>query len=173
VGTVTGLSEVDGTHITSFTEAHGLVDDTINSLAEDRDANLWIGTDAGGAMRVAAFGLVSYFRADGLTVDYVPFLIDGGAGRMVAVSGNYQPQRIPWPPLRAARFNVPRDVPDDGSLCPSRSPGCVVAGTRGLLNPPVTTSPSLRPAPVARYAGACAPSDDLFPMFQDSRRHPG
>ena len=175
VGTVTGLSDVDGTHITSFTEAHGLVDDTINSLTEDRDGNLWIGTDAGGAMRVAAFGLISYFRADGLRVDYVPFLIDGAAGRIVAVSGNYfSVNEFDGRHFVPARFDVPRSVPDDGFFCALRDHlGAWWLGTpRGLYEFPAVRhiTDLARLAPVARYARHPAlPSDDLFPMFEDSR----
>ena len=162
VGTVTGLSDVDGTRITSFTEAHGLVDDTINSLAEDRDANLWIGTDAGGAMRVAAFGLVSYFQADGLRVDYVPFLIDGGAGGMIAVSGNYfSLNEFDGRRFVPARFNVPRNVPMTAS-----SVSFAITWVRGgserrkgcTDSPPFITSPILRasrPSPAMPVVVRC------------------
>ena len=37
-----GLSDVDGAQITSVSPAHGLVDDPINAVTEDRDGNLWI-----------------------------------------------------------------------------------------------------------------------------------
>ena len=71
VGTAVGLSDIDGAQITSISEAQGLVHDAINTISEDRDGNLWIGTDTSGAVRIAAFGLVSYFVADGLRHDYV------------------------------------------------------------------------------------------------------
>ena len=71
VGSGAAFSDVDGTHITNVSHDQGLADDAINTMAEDRDGNLWIGTDASGAVRIAASGLVSYFEADGLRHDFV------------------------------------------------------------------------------------------------------
>jgi ligand-binding sensor domain-containing protein len=60
VGTVAGLSNVDGAHITSVSQAQGLMDDAINTVMEDRDGNLWIGTDASGAVRTAHGGTANF-----------------------------------------------------------------------------------------------------------------
>ena len=89
-------------------------DDAINTVSEDRDGNLWIGTDTSGAVRIAAFGLVSYFEADGLRHDYVPFLIEDDAGRVIAVSAyRFTINEFDGRRFVPARFNVPRGVPDD------------------------------------------------------------
>ena len=78
-------------------------------MREDADGNLWIGTDASGAVRIAAFGLVSYFRADGLRNDFAPFLIEGDAGRVIAVSGNhFTINEFDGRRFVPVRFNVPR-----------------------------------------------------------------
>jgi signal transduction histidine kinase/ligand-binding sensor domain-containing protein len=175
VGTVTGLSEIAGDRITSITETQGLADDTINALAEDLEGNLWIGTDAGGAMRVMADGLVSYFKADGLAVDYVPFLIEGNAGSVIAVSGNYfSIGEFDGHRFVPARFNVPRSVPDDGFFCVLRDHlGAWWLGTpKGLYEFPAVQSVTdlSRVAPVAHYAQIPGVgSDDLFPLFEDTR----
>ena len=122
------MSHIDGEQITSVGPAHGLADDPVNTVAEDRDGNLWIGTDASGALRIAAFGLVSYFEADGLRNDFVPFLFEGDQERVIAVSASLHHQRIRRPSLREDQ--VQRSAARAGHRfvhCPSRSPGRLVA----------------------------------------------
>ena len=71
VGAIEGLSEflADGSgggRLHVYTPANGLSDVTINALCEDRAGNLWIGTEAGGAMKLAVNGFTTYEKADGL-----------------------------------------------------------------------------------------------------------
>ncbi|MFL0685180.1 MAG: two-component regulator propeller domain-containing protein [Algoriphagus aquaeductus] len=42
-----GLSRYDGNNFTNFTNAHGLVNNTVRSIWEDKDGMLWIGTLSG------------------------------------------------------------------------------------------------------------------------------
>src|SRR5689334_14153812 len=49
----------------SYTHANGLPLDDIHSLGRDRDGNVWIGTDSGGAGRLAANGFRTYGFEDG------------------------------------------------------------------------------------------------------------
>ena len=175
VGTVDGFSDVDGTHITNVSRMQGLAEDAINTMAEDRDGNLWIGTDASGAVRIAASGLVSYFEADGLEHDFVPALIETDAGRVAAVSGaQYTINEFDGRRFVAARFNVPRDLPADRYFSVLRDHlGAWWVGTAaGLYRfPPIREIAAVaRVRPDAHYAGLPAlPSDDLFPLFEDQR----
>jgi len=174
VGTVTGLSVIHGPQITSVTQEQGLVQDAINSVSEDPDGNVWIGTDTSGAARIAAFGLVSYFHADGLRHDYVPSLIEDD-GRVIAVSGAFLAiNEFDGRGFASARFNVPRDVPADGYFAVLRDhQGAWWLGTAvGLYRfPPVRRVTDLaRVSPAAHYARlSTVPSDDLFPLFEDAR----
>ena len=114
VGTVAVLSVIDGAQITNVTHGQGLVQDAINTVSEDPDGNVWIGTDTSGAVRIAAFGLVSYFVPDGLRHDYIPFLMEGDSGRVIAVSGyRFTVNEFDGRRFAFARFNVPPDAPDD------------------------------------------------------------
>ena len=175
VGTVAGVSDIDGAQITSIGEAQGLVPDAINTLNEDRDGNLWIGTDTSGAVRIAAFGLVSYFVADGLRHDYIQSLIEGDSGRLIAVSGyRFTINEFDGRRFVSARFNVPPDVPDNRYSGVLRDhQGAWWLGTAiGLYRfPPVRRIADLgRVPPEAHYARLPAlPSDDLFPLFEDAR----
>jgi signal transduction histidine kinase/streptogramin lyase len=175
VGTVTGLSVIHGAQITNVTQDQGLVHDAINSVSEDPDGNVWIGTDTSGAVRIAAFGLVSYFQADGLRHDYVPSLTEDDAGRVIAVSGAFLTiNEFEGRRFASTRFNVPADVPDDGYFSALRDhQGAWWLGTAmGLYRfPPVRGLADLaRVSPQAHYARLSAlPSDDLFPLFEDAR----
>jgi signal transduction histidine kinase len=175
IGTVAGLSDVDGAQITNVSPAHGFVEDAINAVTEDRDGNLWIGTDSLGAVRIAAFGLVSYFHADGLRNDYVPSLMEGDGGRLIAVSGAHLTiNEFDGRRFVPARFKVPPGVPDDRYFCVLRDHlGAWWLGTAmGLYRfPAVRQSADIaRVAPDAHYAGLPGlPSDDLFPLFEDRR----
>ena len=175
VGTVTVLSVIDGARITSVSSGEGLVQDAINTVNEDADGNLWIGTDTIGAVRMAAFGLVSYFEADGLKYDHVPSLIEDDAGQVIAVSGSrFTINEFDGRRFASARFNVPRDAPDDRYFSVLRDhKGAWWLGTAlGLYRfPRVRRIADLaRVSPEAHYAQlAELPSNDLFPLFEDGR----
>ena len=64
IATLDGLTQFDGERFRAFTKAQGVPGAT--SLAEDRHGNVWIGTAAGGALRLARNGFTSYTEADGL-----------------------------------------------------------------------------------------------------------
>ncbi len=55
----------------NYGTANGLSDQGISALAEDRDGNLWLGTETGGAMKIARNGIRTYTEADGLRGNHV------------------------------------------------------------------------------------------------------
>ena len=69
ISTPGGLIEFDGQAFRAFTERHGLVNQAIKAVGEDRAGNLWIATDAGGVARLTRNGVVSFKEADGLRHD--------------------------------------------------------------------------------------------------------
>jgi signal transduction histidine kinase/ligand-binding sensor domain-containing protein len=174
VGTVGGLSVVDDPQISSVSHAHGLAEDAINTIAEDRDGNLWLGTDASGAMRMAAFGLVSYYQADGLRHDYVSSLLEDDAGRVIAVSGAYYTiNEFEGRRFVPARFNVPRSLPADGFFSALRDHGGAwwVGTAMGVYRfPPTLQLAALaRVPPDAHYRLPELSGTDLFPLVEDTR----
>jgi ligand-binding sensor domain-containing protein len=103
------------------TPAHGLSDDTINALAEDDAGNLWIGTDAGGAMKLASSGFLSYREGDGLTNVSVDSFFETRSGRLCCNNGT----GVTLHCLDGTRFAAVR--PDlravtAGGLVPRRTP---------------------------------------------------
>jgi len=71
----------------SYGMANGLSDDHVYTLAEDRDANLWLGSETGGAMKIARNGIRTYTEADGLRGTRIYSLFEDRAGELFAITG--------------------------------------------------------------------------------------
>lgn len=88
IGAASGLSEFDGTRFRTYDQRHGLADETVNALLEDRDDNLWVATDAAGAIKLASNGFVTFRDNDGLPGSYLTSLLKDRQGDVLAVSGS-------------------------------------------------------------------------------------
>jgi ligand-binding sensor domain-containing protein/two-component sensor histidine kinase len=66
IGAEHGLIKYKQNRLTVFTTSNGLSDDLVVSLLQDRDANQWIGTAAGGLCMLSAEPAVGFGRPDGL-----------------------------------------------------------------------------------------------------------
>ncbi|HKQ79501.1 MAG TPA: two-component regulator propeller domain-containing protein [Blastocatellia bacterium] len=84
VGTGKGLIKYRDGKQTLYTTAQGLSNNTIRALTEDRDENLWIGTEAGGVCKLSGELIVSVTRADGLPYQNVARVIEDRRGRIYA-----------------------------------------------------------------------------------------
>ena len=158
----------------SYTERHGLANETVNAVAEDRAGNVWIGTDAGGVARLTRNGFVSFSEADGLRHDYVTSISQSRAGRVRAGGG--------WPVLNefdgkrftSGWFSIPGRVDSAGvyDVLEDHTGDLWVGTPNGLLRFPERSS-------VARFAGARPkasysvadglPAARVAPVFEDSR----
>jgi ligand-binding sensor domain-containing protein/signal transduction histidine kinase len=54
----------------------------VTCLYEDRESNLWVGTDGGGLLRLTPRQLVTFTRKDGLPGDTLNALMEDGTGRL-------------------------------------------------------------------------------------------
>ncbi len=79
-GTEGGLSRLENGQFTNFTTAEGLSDDTVNALYEDKEQNLWIGTDNGGLDRYKNNRFTSYTTQKGLFSDRVLEILEDDHG---------------------------------------------------------------------------------------------
>src|SRR5262249_28470043 len=92
IGATGGLSEFistadkDGRLFRTFTTANGLSDRNNFTLAEDRDGNLWIGTESGGAMKIARDGFTTYNEADGLSFTRIASILEDQTGNLCVMS---------------------------------------------------------------------------------------
>jgi ligand-binding sensor domain-containing protein/signal transduction histidine kinase len=68
------------------TVAEGLANDAIRSLLEDRDGNLWIGTEAHGVQKTVRSGFVSFGRADGFENGRIISIFGGTQGDVHVVN---------------------------------------------------------------------------------------
>ena len=71
-----------------YEAANGLSDQVIYALREDRDGNLWLGSETGGAMKIARGGIRTYTEADGLRGTRFGSLLENRAGDLFAISGS-------------------------------------------------------------------------------------
>src|SRR5262249_38522102 len=57
----------EGGSLRNYTTSHGLSDNVIFTFAEDLSGNRWIGTAAGGAMKLVRGGFTAFGEPDGFT----------------------------------------------------------------------------------------------------------
>ena len=76
-----GLWRFDGLQMSHFTTADGLPNDAVNGLLEDRDGQLWVGTDAG-VSRYDGQHFTTYTTADGLAGNRVLALLEDRDGQL-------------------------------------------------------------------------------------------
>jgi ligand-binding sensor domain-containing protein/signal transduction histidine kinase len=81
-GLVTLAADGDLRH----TVEQGLANDAIRSLLEDRDGNLWIGTEAHGIQKTVRAGFVSFGRADGFENGRIVSIFGGTQGDVHVVN---------------------------------------------------------------------------------------
>ncbi|HSB14830.1 MAG TPA: two-component regulator propeller domain-containing protein [Bryobacteraceae bacterium] len=94
VGTVDGLLRLPvaaDRDLQLFGLANGLVHRSIESLAEDQQGSLWIGSMDSGASRLSTEGFTTYGTDDGLASVEIAGIMETRAGELVAISkGLYQ-----------------------------------------------------------------------------------
>lgn len=71
-----GAYLLEGEDVKHFSIKNGLVNNRVKNISEDREGNIWLGTDGGGIMRFASDELVSYSKLDGFSSDYVLSIIE-------------------------------------------------------------------------------------------------
>jgi ligand-binding sensor domain-containing protein len=83
-----GLFTWDGHHLRLQTGENGLTENALTAVAEDRDGNVWLGTESRGVMRVARDGLVGFGTGDGLAHLQVNSVFGGSDGALYVHSGS-------------------------------------------------------------------------------------
>ena len=84
IGTWNGLVKYQDGQQRVYTTAQGLTDNTIQTLAEDRDGNVWIGTAGGGICKLAGELIVSFTKTEGLPNQSVIEVVEDRQGRIYA-----------------------------------------------------------------------------------------
>ena len=121
IATPKGLSEFSldrssvDVHFINYTREHGLTDDTIRAIAEDHDGNVWIGSESGGAMRIARGGFISYSEADGLEHSRIAAIGEDRDGELFVVTrslhvDSFHIHRFDGRHFENIRVNLPANV---------------------------------------------------------------
>jgi ligand-binding sensor domain-containing protein len=96
-GTYHGLARIlrsgDGIRFAPFANQRGLGDSSINSLAEDGEHNLWLGSETSGALKLANGGFERFGTADGLIGQRNSSFFHDSGGRFCAVMREMPPKR--------------------------------------------------------------------------------
>jgi signal transduction histidine kinase/ligand-binding sensor domain-containing protein len=171
------LSELDGRTFRVYAGANGLVQDELSGLAEDRDGNLWVGTQAHGLMRVARHGFVGYAAPEAPGAIGVAAIFEdsrgalhvwgmhGGRPRLFRFDGERLQDVTPEPLARAGYLGRGRRQ----VWAPDGSGDVWFGGGTSLWRlAPGGRSPLLTAAPGAPWQ---APPEmgEIFRLFRDSR----
>jgi ligand-binding sensor domain-containing protein/signal transduction histidine kinase len=96
-----------------LTSSFGLSDFPLESIAQDRDHNTWIGSDGGGVSRIARDGFVSFSEADGLGSHDIVSVFENVHGQLSVVSRSRNAlylNILTQGKFKAIRINVPSDL---------------------------------------------------------------
>ena len=173
IGAWDGVTRFDGSRFRSLSSEQGITKTL--ALAEDLQGNIWFGTTAAGAMRLARNGFSAYTETDGLADTAIASVFESRAGDLYVVSrtsaftasmgpihrGPAQPVRRRWPIVGPC--GAPRS--DAGDVVDSRAaPDCTgfpkVDDVRELGR--------VRPNAIHTTRDGLA-GDDVFALFEDSR----
>jgi signal transduction histidine kinase/ligand-binding sensor domain-containing protein len=173
IGTVEGLAQFDGERFRAFTRGQGIT--RVIALAEDREGNIWFGTLADGARRLARNGFSAYTEADGLASATIRGVFESRTGDLFVVSNNQRIHRFDGSRFTAVRPNLSEDVAElvNAALPISDRTGeWWIPGGAGLYRFPrvhdVRELGRVRPKAVHTTRDGLA-GDDVFALFEDSR----
>jgi ligand-binding sensor domain-containing protein/two-component sensor histidine kinase len=184
VGNWTALSEflpsgtTVGQRFIRHTAANGVGD--VLTLCEDRDGNLWIGSETHGATKVARSGFVSYGEGDGLGGTRVSQISEDRSGELCAITTDHNTGFISR--YAAGRFTpfplnlAPRVMPSFGwyqGILQDATGEWWIATSSGLLryhNPGnVQHLTSIGPKAIYTTRDGLG-TNAVFRIFEDSRR---
>ncbi|MES1244073.1 MAG: two-component regulator propeller domain-containing protein, partial [Acidobacteriota bacterium] len=103
-----GLYTWDGRRLRLRTDGNGLTENALTAVAEDRDGNVWLGTESRGAMRVARDGLVGFRADDGLAYPQILSILGGGDGLLYVHSGSTFENQVWLQRFDGSRFEAVR-----------------------------------------------------------------
>jgi ligand-binding sensor domain-containing protein/signal transduction histidine kinase len=173
IGTLNGLTEFDGERFRAFSRSEGVT--RAMALAEDHEGNLWLGTMATGALRLARNGFSAYTEEDGLADASIGDIFQSRDGDLYAVSINQRIHRFGGRRFKAIRPNLSRDASDPngpGQAIQDRTGEWWIPGGAGLYRFPrvshIEQLQHIPPKAIYSTRDGLA-GDDVFRLFEDSR----
>src|SRR5207247_1344652 len=94
--TAQGLTYFDsgGLHLHTYTKNDGLVNESLSALAEDKEGNLWIGTQGAGVMKILRKGFLSYNQSTVGDFGPVHSITNSKDRQMYIISGDWLVHRV-------------------------------------------------------------------------------
>ncbi len=185
IGLITALVEFvpqggeNGSQFRSYVNELGLSKFFVQALAEDRDGNLWIGTD-NGAIKLARNGFTTYTEADGLGEARISSLFESRAGELCVMTIFSAQKPLSWfdgNRFKAIRPHFPRHLTYYGwgwhqlTLQDEAGEWWLPMG-QGLLRYPkldhVSQLATTPPKAIYTTKDGLA-SNDIFRLYEDSR----
>ena len=105
-----GLTAFDGRSFRTYWIGQRAID-TARALTEDREGNLWIGTDAHGALKITKHGWTTYGEAEGLGTS-VSSIFETAAGDLYASSSGWLISRLAGGAVTTVRPGLPKTITD-------------------------------------------------------------
>ncbi len=182
-GTANGLLRIPVTSVGNvqvFGTANGLRHPGVESLEEDQQGNIWIGTMGGGASRLSANGFTTYGSADGLASVEIAGFAEASTGELLAISrgaDQFAFNRFDGAVFRGIRPRFPPGVTRFGwgwaqIALQDASGEWWIATSQGLAHYPHVTVgelPLTKPHAFLRTSREL-PRGTVFRVFIDSRR---
>jgi ligand-binding sensor domain-containing protein/two-component sensor histidine kinase len=163
----------------TYTTANGLSSSYIDAIAEDRDGNIWLGTDSGGAMKLVRSGFTSYTRADGMAAEGVDAVLENRAGELCVISslGRHLINRFDGRRFTFVSVDLPKQITKFGwgynqITFQDRSGDWWVPTSQGLCRfPRVARIEQLATTPPKKVYTTSdgLPFDEVFRLYEDSR----
>jgi ligand-binding sensor domain-containing protein/two-component sensor histidine kinase len=163
----------------TYTTVNGLSSSYIDAIAEDRDGNIWLGTDSGGAMKLVRSGFTSYTPADGLAAQGVDAVFEDRPGELCVISslGRHLVNRFDGRRFTFVSVDLPKQITKFGwgynqITFQDRSGYWWVPTSQGLCRfPSVARVEQLATTPPRKLYTTRdgLPFDEVFRLYEDSR----
>ena len=94
-----------------YSAANGLSDVILSDVTEDRDRNLWVASESGGAMKITRRGFTTYTTSDGLASLRVLSMFQDQAGEICAIAGpTSRIHRLDGRQFKAIPLKIPKQI---------------------------------------------------------------
>jgi signal transduction histidine kinase/ligand-binding sensor domain-containing protein len=110
IGTDRGLLDFDGQRFRRYQTSHGVPEQSVRALAEDRDGNLWVASLAS-VTKLRPDGFLTYSEHDGLTAARITALYEDANGQVFVVGGRWTVSRFDGTRFVSVQPRVPPGLP--------------------------------------------------------------
>jgi len=175
-GSLNAIDVVNGT-VATYGSQSGISGGEIGAIKEDRDGNIWVGTNAAGAIRIAANGFTTFTESDGLVAKDITSIFENQARELVVLGEKSTLQTLKSRKFVALKLKLPAGINDWGwgwnqVSFQDHLGDWWLATAQGLVRyaSPHSDLDLAREPPKDIYTKANGlPSNEVFRLYEDSR----